>query len=288
MRERGPAALWKRKSLLRQGRHERMTLYIDDSLMTAQIAVPLAEGWVETEAPIEIRRGLAAADVGPGDVALIQSPEATLLGTTHIIHPEVAVVAEAVSAIAMRTPVRPDGVDDTPVRLLDAGPTAEVLIRALLRPHYGITAASFARDDADEGAAEAQVIIVDGPLALTEPEAGHQEDLARAWFVLTGQAVVHHVLAVGVEAEARGADAEIELLRQALAVGKERRRDVRGVISGRSDVAIDRDRLADLTNRIRYELTLADRQSLRNLLARGTWGSRFGRHVPAFRDEVAG
>lgn len=265
-----------------------MTLYIDDSLMTAQVAVPLAEGWVETEVPFEVRKGLAAADVGPGDVALIQAPEATLLGRTHIVHPEVAVVAEAISAIAMRTPVRPDGVDDTPVRLLDAGPTAEVLMRALLRPHYGITAASFVRSDDEEGAAEAQVIVVDGPLALTEPEAGYQEDLARAWFVLTGQAVVHDVLVVGVEAEARGADAEIDLLRQAIAVGKERRRDVRGIIAERSDVEIDRELLAELTNRIRYELTPADRQSLRNVLARGTWGSRFGRQMPAFRDEVEG
>jgi hypothetical protein len=38
--------------------------------------------------------------------------------------------------IAMRTPVRPDGVETTVVRMLDAGPTAELLIRALLRPYF--------------------------------------------------------------------------------------------------------------------------------------------------------
>jgi predicted solute-binding protein len=209
-----------------------------------------------------------------------------LLGRTHVIAPEVAVVAEAISAIAMRTPVRPDGVEETPIRMLDAGPTAEVLIRALLRPFFGITALSFVTSDEDEAAADAQVVVVDGALGLSEPEAGHHEDLARAWFVLTGQAVVHHVLAVGVEVEARGPEPEIDLLRQAITVGQERRRDVRRMVAEADD--IDRDRLAELTNSIRYDMTAADRQSLRNLLARGTWGSRFQRALPAFRDEVAG
>ena len=263
-----------------------MTLYIDDSLITAQVRVPLTEGWVETDVPFEVRKGLAAADVGPGDVALIQAPEATLLGQTHIIDPGIAVAAEAMSAIGMRTPVRPDGIEETPIRLLDAGATAEVLIRALLRSFFGITASSFVRSDEDEGATEAQVVIVDGVLGLTEPEAGYQEDLARAWFILTAQPVVHHVLVVGVEAEARGAGAEIEVLRQAIAAGRERRRDVRGIIAEASEVEIDRERLAELTNRIRYELEPTDRQALRNLLARGTWGSRFQRSLPAFRDEV--
>ncbi|HWV25139.1 MAG TPA: hypothetical protein VNZ58_13185, partial [Thermomicrobiales bacterium] len=119
-----------------------MTLYIDDSLITAMIAMPLAEGWVETEVPFEIRKGLRAADIGPSDVALIAGPEAAMLGETHVIDPAVAVVAEGISAIVMRTPVRPDGVEETPIRLLDVGPTAEVLMRALLRPYFGITAAS--------------------------------------------------------------------------------------------------------------------------------------------------
>jgi predicted solute-binding protein len=264
-----------------------MTLYIDDALMTAQVRIPLTEGWLETDIPFEVRKGLVAADVGPGDVALIAAPESTLLGRTHVIATEVAVVAEAISAIAMRTPVRPDGVDETPIRMLDAGPTAEVLIRALLRPFFGITATTFVTSDEDEGAADAQVVVVDGALGLTDPEAGFHEDLARAWFVLTGQAVVHYVLVVGVEVEARGPEPEIALLQQAVQVGQERRRDVRRMIAEADEAGLDRDRLADLTNRTRFELTAEDRQSLRNLLARGTWGSRFLRTLPVFRDEVA-
>jgi hypothetical protein len=44
----------------------------------------------------------------------------------------------------------------------------------------------------------------------------------------------------------------------------------------------------EMTNRMRFEMTSEDRQSLRNLLARGTWGTTYGRVLPAFRDEVEG
>ena len=96
---------------------------------------------------IDVRVGLAAADVTSNDVALISSAEATLLAETHVIVSDVAVVFDGIGPIAMRTPVRPDGVEDTVVRLLDVGPTAEMLARALLRPFFGITATSFATSD---------------------------------------------------------------------------------------------------------------------------------------------
>lgn len=261
-----------------------MTLYIDDSLMTAMVRLPLTEGWVETDVPYEIQKNLKAGGVGPGDVAVIAGPEASLLGPTHFIDPSVAVVVEAVSPIGMRTPIRPDGVEETPIRMLDTGPTAEVLIRALLRPYFGISASSFVRDADDPDAAGAQVVIVDGVMGLSEPEAGFQEDLAKAWFILTNAPVVHFVTVVGVEAEARGAQAELDLLRQAVATGVERRRDVRRLIAEGED--LDHERLVELTNRMRFELTATDRQSLRNLLARGIWGTQYSRALPAFRDEL--
>lgn len=262
-----------------------MTLYIDDSLMTALITVPLRERWVEAEVPYEVRKGLAAGDLGPGDVALLPSPEATLLGRTHFIDPSVAVVSEAKSAIAMQTPVRPDGVEATPINAVGAGALAEVLLRALLRPYFGITASSFIRDAADPALAEAQVTLLDGMDALRKVEDGFREDLAKAWFILTNSPVVHAVTVVGVEAEARGADAEIGLLRDAVASGIERRRDIRRDLIG-DDESVDRDRLVALTNGARFAFDDADRQAYRNLMARGVWGTNYQRVVPAFRDEL--
>lgn len=261
-----------------------MTLRIEQSLMTAPIWIPIREGWVETDVDVDIREGLTTDDISTGDVALIPGPIAPGLGSTHFIDPSVAIVVAQVSPIAMRTSVRPDGVEETPIRLLGTGATAEVLLRALLRPYFGITASTFVTSDDDPAAADAQVVVVDGILGLMEPEAGFQEDLAKAWFVMTGAAIVHAVTVVGVEAEARGAGAELELLKEAARIGVERRRDVRGIIAG--DEEIDREKLAAITNGIRFEMTADDRQSLRNLLSRGTWDTRYGRKLPAFRDEV--
>ena len=262
-----------------------LTLLIDDNLTTALIAVPLANGWVETDVTVDVRAGLAASDVTMEDVALISVAEATLLADSHVIISEVAVVLDGIGPIAMRTPVRPDGVEDTVVRLLDAGPTAELLIRALLRPYFGITASTFALTDDDPAAARAEVIVLDNGAGLSQPEAGYQEDLAKDWFVLTGQALVSHVVVIGLQALARGPDAEIATLLQAVAVGQERRKDVRGMVAERWEVT-DRDLLAEITNRERFSLTQADRNSLATLVARGSWGGRFGKRVPVYRDAL--
>lgn len=260
-----------------------VTLLIDDSLTTALTAVPLAQGWVETGVPVSVREGLAAADVTSQDVALISIAEATLLAGSHILVPDVAVILDGIGPIAMRTPVRPDGIDETVVRLLDVGPTAEMSTRAMLRPYFGITATSFAAAANSPGAENAQVVIVDGAAGLTQPESGYQEDLAKHWFVFTGQALVSHVVSVGLHAEARGAEDELAALQSAVAIGRERRREVRGLATERWEIA-DRDALAEMTNRQRFALTPADRNSLANLVARGTWGSRFGKRLPVYRD----
>ncbi len=261
-----------------------MTIRIDDALITSQIAIPLQEGWVETEIPVAFSSRMRASEVGPDDVALISSAEATMLTTTHVIAPEVAVVMNGIGPIAMRTPVRPDEVEETMVRLHGCGATAEILIRALLRSYFGITASSFAYIDEEQGDDEPQVVIVDDAVGLSQPESGHQVDLARAWFILTGQAVVSHVTVVGLEAQARGGGKELEVLQAAVGAGVERRKEVRGRIAERSGA--DRDVLAEVTNRLRFELTLEDRISLANLAARGSWGSRFGHTIPVFRDAL--
>jgi len=259
-----------------------MTIRIDDALIASQIAIPLQERWVETGIPVAFSSRMRASEVGPDDVALISSAEATMLTTTHVIAPEVAVVMNGIGPIAMRTPVRPDEVEETMVRLYECGATAEMLMRALLRSYFGITATSFAYIDEEQGDETPWVVIVDDQLGLSQPESGHQVDLARAWFILTGQAVVSHVTVVGLEA--RGGGKELEVLRAAVAAGVERRKEVRGRIAERTGA--DRDVLAEVTNRLRFELTLEDRISLANLAARGSWGSRFGHTIPVFRDAL--
>jgi len=261
-----------------------MTMLIDDALVTAHIRAPFSEGWLETDVPVEIRSRLRAGDVGPDDVALVSVAEATLLASTHVIVPDIAVIYDGVSDIAMRTPVRPDGIDAVPIRLLEAGGTAELLIRALLRPYFGITASTFVRSDDDPAVADAQVIVIDGLLALDEPESGFQEDLVRSWFILTGMRVPGHVLVAGLSRVHAGLDKEISVLREAVAMGTERRREVRQMIAAGGEV--DRDRLAEMTNRLRFSFEAEDRASMRDIIGRGTWGGPYPRAIPVFVDEI--
>lgn len=259
-----------------------MTLYIDDNLITGMIAIPLREGWLETDIDYDIVTNLTADRVGRGDVALISVAEAASLVDTHYIDPSIAVVAGSppVSNIAMRTPVRPDGIDESPIRMIDTTPTAELLIRALLRPFFGISADGFIHDPNDPHANDAQCVVIDGQLGLTDPELGQQEDLVKAWYVLTGVPVVYAVAVVGVEAQF--GENELALLRSALDLGVERRRDVRRILAG-EDESIDRDKFATITNGLKYTLDSASVQSANNLLARGTWGTDWKRHLPAVK-----
>lgn len=259
-----------------------MTLYIDDNLMTGMFAIPLREGWIETDIPFEVVPDLQASQVERGDVALISVAEAASLVDSHYIDPSIAVVSgeTPLSTIAMRTPVRPDGIDESPIRMIDTTPTAELLIRSLLRSFYGITANGFIHNADEPEAAGAQCVVVDGLMGLTEPEGGYQDDLVKAWFVLTGTPVVYAVAVVGVDAD--GGDAELGLLRSALDLGTDRRRDVRRVLAG-DDESVDRDKLATITNGLKYHLEPTDIQSARNLLARGTWGTDWKRHLPAVK-----
>ncbi|MGI8403722.1 MAG: MqnA/MqnD/SBP family protein [Thermomicrobiales bacterium] len=272
-----------------------MAILVDDALLAATVRVPLVEKWIETDIPFEVRSGLCAADVGAGDVALIASPESTLLAATHIVASEVAVVVEGLSPIVMRTAVRPDEIEETPIRLLDVSGTAEMLIRALLKPFFGITASSaqFITADEDPNAAKAQVVVIEGLDALQEPEVGFQSDLAQAWYILTGSYFVSHVVVVGLEAQARGlADPAIAVLKTAAAMGVERRREVRSLIVGKPDVGdaegdtVDRDKLAEMTNGLTYTLDADDQRSLLNMIARGSWGSRYPQRNPVFRDDL--
>ncbi len=268
-----------------------MTILLDDALLTAPFRVPLIEGWIETDILFEVRAGLRAEEVGPGDIALIASPESTLLATTHIVASEVAVVVEGISPIVMRTAVRPDEVEETLIRLLNVSVTGEMLIRALLKPFFGITASSaqFITSDDDPRAASAEVVVLEGLDALMKPESGFQSDLAQAWYILTGSYFVSHVVVIGLEAQARGqADPALAILRAAAEISIERRREMRTIMAGGSDVgdAVDRERLAEMTNGLSFTLDADDQRSLLNMIARGSWGSRYPQRNPVFRDDL--
>jgi predicted solute-binding protein len=262
-------------------------LLLDAAFATGTYTVPIISGWVTTPngITVELVARLTATGVAAADVALVPSSELLALQQTHEVLPGIAVVADGAGAIAMRTPVRPDEVNATPVRLLDTSGTAEFLARATLKPFYGIEATTWGRDGDAEEAARAEVVIVEGAEALREPEGGFSEDLSRAWFILTAQPVVTHVLAAPRDLAPPHREAALSLLDAARAEGLTRRRDWRPQLADREGIA--RDRANEFWAKQRLYLDEADRAALLDLLRRGHPGtSRSSLANVEFRDEA--
>lgn len=251
-----------------------MRLLIHDTLATAAFALPLAAGW---EVPpdgvvVEARPTLRGADLDPEDAALVPAAEAATAQATHLVAPEVGVVAGPIGSVALRTPVRADQVERTPVRLWGTSGAGELLARATLRPFYGIEPMAWVHDDA-EGGAEAQAVVVEGAEALRPPEAGFQEDLCRAWIILTATPAVTHVLLVPRGADRAALEPVLSTLAALRAASHARRRELRAAIVAAH--ALDPDRVAAFFADQTLTLDADDRRGLLLLLQRGAWGSPY-------------
>ena len=250
-----------------------MRLLIDDAFATSTYTLPISSGWVSAESGIaaSLAQRLTGHEVSAEDAALIPSSELSALHITHDVVPDVAVIATGVGAVTMRTPERPDEIEATPVRLLETGGTAEVLARATVQPFYGITPTAWVREDSAPEAIRAEVVIVEGAEALREPEAGFSEDLARAWFILTAQPVVSHILMVPRGASADHARQIARFLEATRSAGLERRRDWRPQLADRE--GIGRDRASAFWAAQRFTMEAEDRRALLDLLAKGSRGT---------------
>src|SRR5918998_3704903 len=124
-------------------------LLIDNSFATTTYTLPIVAGWVSPpeELTVEIANRLTADAAPEESVLLAPASEILRVQQTHDVAGDIAVIADGNGVIAMRTPVRPDEVEATPVRLLDTSHFAELLARATLRPYYGIEPTSWVRED---------------------------------------------------------------------------------------------------------------------------------------------
>lgn len=247
-----------------------MRLILDETLVTAPIVSPLTLGWLEPAASVTVAAvpGLTAAGIGPEDAALVSAAHLGYLQATHQVVPDVAVVAEGIGAVSLRTPVRPDEVEATPVRIIGQGGVAELLARATLQPYFGIQATSWETEGEAPGAT---AVVLEGVEALRPIEGGFAEDLCRAWFILTALSVVSHVLVAPVEASRAEVQPVLDTLAVAASAGQERRREWRTPLMERE--GLDRDRAYAVLAGQRYELTGRDRQALVSLAQRGGRGT---------------
>jgi predicted solute-binding protein len=247
-------------------------LLIHDTFATATYTTPVAAGWVTPPDGLDVAMAptFRAETIGDEDVALAPSSATLAHQRSHAVAPDIAVVADGVGAIAMRTPVRPDEIDATPVRLLNTSGAAELLARATLTPFYGIEATAWRHDEAPE-AARAEVVIVEGAEALREPEAGFSEDLCRAWFILTATPTVTHVLLAPQALAADRLAAVVAFLDAARTAGHARRREWRPRLA--DEMGVGKDRASALWTAQRLALEEPDRRALLALLERGSAGT---------------
>jgi hypothetical protein len=242
-------------------------LLIHDTLITSPFTIPLTEGWATPTISAETRSTLTAGDLAPDDVALLPAGEIVTLHSTHLVVPDFAAVSFQRGAIAMRVPVRPDEIRMSPIRMWDASSTAEIVARATLHPFYGITPTIFTSSDSSE----AQVVILEGSEALRQPEAGFAEDLVRAWYILTEQPIVSHLLVAPKSLERDALASALSTLADLRLVGHERRKDVRRSVTESAD--LDPNAVTEFFLAQRYVLEANDRRALLMLLQRGNKGS---------------
>jgi hypothetical protein len=243
-------------------------LYVDQALETVFIAAGL-DALGPGGGEISIRPGLTGAAVGPADSALLPTPDVALLVESHRVDPTFGIWTSESGAISMRSPLRPDEIEEATILLYDVSGTAELLARATIWPFYGIRATAWTT----EADGSASITIVDGIDALEPPEAGFSEDLVRAWYILTEQPVVTHLFVVPAEATEDDIVSTRTLLAEASVAGYANRRDVRKAIQAES--GIEGERLVDFTSRIHYELDPITRTAAYSLVARGAGGSRY-------------
>ena len=247
-----------------------MRLLLHDSLATLPLVEPLRAGWVDTAGlDVVFDPDLGAGRVGSEDVALIPAGELTALVGRFQVVPDIGVIADGAGPISLRVPVRPDEIDVTSVRLLEVGSTAEILARATLRPYFGIEASRWTR----EPDAEAQAVVIEGEAALVEPEGGFAEDLCRAWFIMTGQAVVLHVLIAPIGMERSVLEPVLQVLTAAQKIDKGQRREMRRPIAER--LGLTTEQINAFFERLFFSLEADDLDSLEQMLRRGVPGSAY-------------
>lgn len=243
-------------------------LIVDRALETTYITAGLPSAEV-SETAVSIHEGLRAADLGAGDFALIPTAEISLLTETHRADPVFGLWTNESGAIAMRSPVRPDEIDEASILLYDISGTAELLARATIWPYYGIRAAGWI--SVADGSSS--ITIVDGIAALEPIEAGFSEDLVRAWFILTEQPVVTHLLAVPADATEDDVLRVRTVLSEAFSTGHADRREVRKALL--ADSSAEGEQLVSFLARIRTELDEVSRGAAYSLIARGAGGTRY-------------
>ncbi len=242
---------------------------------------PLQAGWVLAESPWELEivnappreltKGLLNGDL---DAAFIPPLSAQANGGKLSSLGGWGIASEGASETArLLAPQRIDLIDKSDVAITPEaqGSTAEHLLRALLKPYYDVTLRLRTSEDAEYNLKGARLLYGDDAArqAQSKPEEWVDDDLGRAWWVLSGVPIVWEMLAAlrDLEKSKPGAgEALQQLLRRSQRSAQEQQATIIGAAAQR--LKIKPDQVKELFARQRYTLGELEQKGLAHFLDR--------------------
>lgn len=239
---------------------------VESRLPACWYAYPVQAGWLEA-AGVEAVRDLSPTLVREQNaVALIDSLAATRLLDSHLIVSNHAVASRRASFLTIVTHTRPDDVDNVTVSTPDVSLSGRGLAEATLPRFYGITVANWSDERLPVN--EATALLSEEAEALIPVDVAdyYQEDLGRAWFLLTDTPYVSHVCVAPRAVLTREPTAVLEAVNRLTTsrqAAEEQARELRRNLS--RDLGIERDLFTETLADQTYNLGDAERAGLLGL-----------------------
>lgn len=236
---------------------------IDNRLTACWFAYPVEAGWL-AEDGIEVARDLTPATVRDRKaVALIDSLAASRLLDSHVIIDRHAVASRRASFLTLVTHTRPDDVDNVTVSTPDVSLSGRGLAEAVLPRFYGITVAGWSNDRLPVNESTSLLTEEAEALIPVKDTRHYQEDLGRAWFLLTDTPYVSQVCVAPrskLTSNPAAVVAAVAKLQSARDAADSRAREVRRNLS--RDLGIERDLFTEVIADQTYTLDDAERAGL--------------------------
>lgn len=239
---------------------------IDARLTACWYSYPFQAGWIDAP-EVEIIRDPHPATIRDRDaIALVDSLAATRLIETHVIVADHAVASRRASFLTVVTHTRPDEVDHVTVSTRDISLVGKGVAEATLPRFYGITATEWTDERREVN--EQTIVITEeaGALIPVDDTEHYQEDLGRAWFLLTDTPYVSHICVAPrstLSSNPAAVVAAVERLEQARRASNDRARELRRNIA--ADLGIERDLFTETLADQTYYLDDAERSGLLGL-----------------------
>lgn len=239
---------------------------IDGRLTACWYSYPFQAGWIEPDGVEIARDPLPAVIRDRQAVALIDSLAATRLLESHVIVSDHCVASRRASFLTVVTHTRPDDVNNVTVSTPGVSLVGRGVAEAVLPRFYGITVASWTDERLEVTDTNALVTEeAEALIAVDEPDH-YQEDLGRAWFLLTDTPYVSHVCVAPrsvLASDPAAVISAVERLDAARRTSGDRARELRRNLS--KDHGIERDVLAETLADQTYRLDDAERAGLLGL-----------------------